>query len=302
MLRYLTLILTSIYLMCFSCSQEPRNISTSDYEAIAKKIAPLYDTLPAPEPGEWRACHPEEKYISLEQYIKQRPIHATEKRNKIYIQPIGEFDTSRTRILGISAAYLHAFFGLEVKMMETISADIIPSSAKRDHDGVLQLNTRYILKEFMTPQLPEDAAVFIAFTSNDLFPSEDWNFVFGQALTKGRVGVWSIYRFGYPEVNPKTFSEFLIRTLKTASHETGHMFSISHCVKYNCCMNGSNSLDESDKRTTALCPDCLIKLSWNFNVSPTAHLLRVRDFWNKYGYKEKAGFYQRNIDLLQGKN
>ena len=29
------------------------------------------------------------------------------------------------------------------------------------------------------------------------------------------------------------------------THELCHMFGIKHCVFYNCCMNGSNHLEEA---------------------------------------------------------
>ena len=44
------------------------------------------------------------------------------------------------------------------------------------------------------------------------------------------------------------------------THEIGHMFGVKHCVYYNCAMNGSNHLQESDRRTEHLCPVCLRKL------------------------------------------
>ena len=44
--------------------------------------------------------------------------------------------------------------------------------------------------------------------------------------------------------------------LITATHETGHMFSMLHCTAYECCMCGSNHREESDRRPVYLCPEC----------------------------------------------
>ena len=86
--------------------------------------------------------------------------------------------------------------------------------------------TTYILHDVLPPRLSQDAAVLIALTAADLWPGEGWNYVFGQASLSDRVGVWSLHRFGDAEESDDAFRQCLRRTLKTASHETGHMFSM----------------------------------------------------------------------------
>lgn len=48
--------------------------------------------------------------------------------------------------------------------------------------------------------------------------------------------------------------------LQTMTHEIGHMFGLQHCQWMNCVMQGSNHLEESDRRPVDLCPICLHKL------------------------------------------
>lgn len=43
------------------------------------------------------------------------------------------------------------------------------------------------------------------------------------------------------------------------THEIGHMFGIKHCQWFNCVMQGSNHLEESDRRPLDFCPICLRK-------------------------------------------
>lgn len=43
------------------------------------------------------------------------------------------------------------------------------------------------------------------------------------------------------------------------THEIGHMFGIKHCQWLNCVMQGSNHLEESDRRPLDFCPICLRK-------------------------------------------
>lgn len=57
--------------------------------------------------------------------------------------------------------------------------------------------------------------------------------------------------------------------LQTMTHEIGHMFGISHCQWLSCVMQGSNHLDESDRRPLDFCPICLRKLQFaiGFNIA-----------------------------------
>jgi archaemetzincin len=57
----------------------------------------------------------------------------------------------------------------------------------------------YILREVLEPERPADALAYLALTASDLWPRKGWNFVFGQANLRKRVGVWSLYRNGDPE-------------------------------------------------------------------------------------------------------
>ena len=119
---------------------------------------------------------------------------------------------------------------------------MIPAAARREHPTwhVKQILSTYVLDEVLRPRLPADACAYIALTTSDLWPGEGWNFVFGQASLSERVGVWSIARNGDPHGGDAAFRLCLLRTLKTASHETGHMFSMQHCTLYECNMCGSN--------------------------------------------------------------
>ena len=109
---------------------------------------------------------------------------------------------------------------------------------------------------------------YIALTTSDLWPGQGWNFVFGQASVTDRVGVWSIWRNGDPHGDDEAYRTCLRRTLKTASHETGHMFSMQHCTFYECNMCGSNHREESDRQPLWLCPICLAKLCHATGADP----------------------------------
>ena len=58
------------------------------------------------------------------------------------------------------------------------------------------------------------------------------------------------------------------RASKTVCHEIGHTFGMLHCTFYECLMQGSNGLEETDGRPMPLCPVCLRKLLWNLTTPP----------------------------------
>ena len=133
----------------------------------------------------------------------------------------------------------------------------------------------------------------------DLWPGEDWNFVFGQASLRERVGVWSIYRNGDPDESDAAFRLCLRRTLKTATHETGHMFSMMHCTLYECNMCGSNHRAESDRRPLALCPHCLAKLCHATGAKPAERFERLITFCEANGLKPEREFYAKSLQALK---
>ena len=145
--------------------------------------------------------------------------------------------------------------------------------------------------------LPDDAAALIAFTNYDLYPGDTWAFVFGQATFSERVGVWSLYQFARPD-QKTDFNLLLDRTLKIAMHETGHMFSMKHCTKYECLMSGTNHLNETDRRPLDNCPECMAKLAWAMKYDPVERYKRLADFWTKNARPEEARLMQEKAKAI----
>jgi len=90
----------------------------------------------------------------------------------------------------------------------------------------------------------------------------------------------------------------LRRTLKVATHETGHMFSIHHCIAYDCNMNGSNSLIEADGQPLWLCPQCMAKVSWAAKVDPTTRFRNLQAFCEKHELTDEAAYFDKAIEKL----
>lgn len=133
------------------------------------------------------------------------------------------------------------------------------------------------------PQLPDDALGVMAITAQDLYPSPDWNYVFGQSSLKNRVSVTSMYRF-----QDQAPSRSLNRLLKVSTHEILHMLSIKHCTHAQCLMNGSNNLAETDRRPNRLCSQCLGKLAWNLQIEPQAKLESIAKFFQDHQLRDES--------------
>ncbi len=254
------------------------SITATYCDTLQSKLDPFYEPVPLPKPGDWISSH-NEKHQSYRDYIKTKITRPDSTRKVIYVQPLGIFDSTYFKILKEATNYLHHFFGLEVKILLSLSDSLIPARERRMNLGKEQLRSLFILNNILKPRLPKDAMLYIAFTTFDLYPSEKWSFVFGQASLSNRVGVWSLNRFGDPDKSVASYELCLMRTLKTAAHESSHIFSIPHCRKLKCLMNGANGLEEADSRPQWLCPECLCKLSLNLRETPSSHLERMRSFW-----------------------
>lgn len=125
------------------------------------------------------------------------------------------------------------------------------------------------------------------------------NFVFGQANLSQRVGVWSLFRLGRPDLSDDDFRFTLLNTLKIAAHETGHMFSIQHCTKYECVMNGTNSLDETGRHPLDACPECMAKLCWAAGADPRERYLRLAAFCAEHGLAAEQSFFEASARALE---
>lgn len=267
-----------------------------------KKLLPLHARLGKPRPGEWLAEHQEDGQTYM-QYVRCRPVRPDKRRNVIYIQPIGPFTANQRKIVKLTAQFMGIYFALPVKIRQDLPLSVIPDRARRKHPswGMDQILSTYVLDDLLRPRLPKDASALIAFTASDLWPGEGWNFVFGQASLNNRVGVWSIYRNGNPDESDASFRLCLRRTLKTATHETGHMFSMKHCTLYKCNMCGSNHRQESDSHPQALCPHCLAKLCWCMDADPQKRFQRLIAFCKDQKLDAERAFYEKSLATMRGR-
>jgi archaemetzincin len=278
--------MAGILMFSWSFKEAKTEMSNESLKKMIEKLRPLHEKLDTPQPGDWLAEH-HEPGQTFQEYLECKPVTPRGKRRVVYIQPLGEFTKTQRRVVNLTADFMGLYFNLPVKIKDDLPLSLIPERACRVHPY-------WRMKQI----LPKDAAAYIAFTASDLWPGMGWNFVFGQASTRDRVGVWSIYRNGNPAESGAAFQLCLLRTMKTAVHETGHMFSLLHCTLYQCCMCGSNHREESDKRPITLCPECLAKLCWATKTDPIERYKKLVQFFEKNSFNKETQFCKKSIKAL----
>jgi len=264
-----------------------------------ESLKPLHALMKKPMRGEWLAEHQEDGQ-SLADYQGCDPVRPGKTYKTIYIQPVGQFTADQGKIIRLAAEYMQLYFMTPVETKPLLPVDKVPEEARREKFGSTQLLTSWIRDSVLRPRRPEDALAFLAFTSNDLWPGRGWNFVFGEASLRERVGVWSIYRNGNPSESEAAFRLCLLRTIKTATHETGHILTVDHCIAYDCNMNGSNHRAESDSRPLALCPACLAKLCWNVGADPAKRYEGLLKFCEREKLGDEAASFRKLLKAVQG--
>jgi hypothetical protein len=89
----------------------------SDYEILL----PLHTSLGKPRPGDWLTKH-FELGQTFRQYVQRHPVRADDQRRMIYVQPLGEMNTTQKKIVDLTAEYLGVHYQLPVKVCEILIA------------------------------------------------------------------------------------------------------------------------------------------------------------------------------------
>jgi len=264
--------------------------------------------MPEARPGEWLARFVE-SHVPFEDYVEGDPVRADTERRVLAFVPAGPFVEHERTVMDATIEFCGLWFALPTTTLPAIDVPADGDGFTRvAHSGVTdtehtQVHTAYFLRQALPRRVPDDAVTLVAVTMSDLYPGEGWNYVFGQALLRGRVGVYSLKRH-FPEfwAEPDTMDarrQALRRSLKLVSHEVGHTFGLEHCVTWRCNMNGSNSLVESDSAPLHLCPGCLRKLQWNLGVDVLGRYERLRAFFEEYELTDEAEWIAARIARIR---
>ena len=282
-------------------AQDKGEAQVEKLRQAVKILTPLAGHMPEQKTGDWLDVNYEPGQ-SFEQFLEKVKIPLAPERKKIYILPVGDFTPAQKKIEQEVADFLGIFYNLPVEAKTAVPLTDIPGSARRKNPstGQEQILTRYVMEEKIFPSLPKDTAAYLAFTAADLWTGEGSNFVFGEASADDPVGIWSMARYGNPDSGKEAFQKCLLRALKIATHETGHMFGLIHCTRHLCGMNGYNSLAEEDSHPLAFCPECIAKVCAVTNTGVRDHCSRVVKFLREYGFGDEARLYEAYLKAIEG--
>lgn len=262
-----------------------------------------FEPMAAPEPSDWLAVHPESGQ-TFNEFIQGNPNKPDAIRSKIYLQPLGDFRRKRSPSLKTIKEYAAAYFMMDVKVLPILAVEgdmfTTRSNPLTRNRQILTVDVLDLLQR----RLASDAFCLLAITMEDLYPHPAWNFVFGQASSRERVGVLSFARYDpafYGEARGDNYQEILLRrSCKVLVHETGHMFSLQHCIFFRCVMNGSNHLQESDSRPLALCPVCLRKLQLNIGFDYMNRYQKLLRFYQEIDFYDEVHWVEKRLKRISG--
>lgn len=262
-----------------------------------------FDPIPLPHPGDWLSVQ-QEAGQSFDDFVKSNPRKPDSRKHVIYLMPMGEFTEGSSPRLRLLKECAEAYFMMEVRTLPPVKAERSRFTTRSNPvTGNFQILTLDILT-YLKKHSPADAFCMLGITMEDLYPGEEWNFVFGQASQNSGIGVFSFARYDpafYGNGRDNNYIELLnARSCKVLVHETAHMFSISHCIYSHCLMNGSNHLAESDARPMHLCPVCLRKLHHAVGFDVVHHYQKLFYFFRSAGFDKEARWVSRRLEHILG--
>ena len=179
----------------------------------------------------------------------------------IYLLPLGD---QHVPLLDAISKAVDGAFGLPASRLPPAP---VPEYAYNETRG--QYHSTTILKA-LAAHVPKDALRLLAIANVDLYVP-DLNFVFGEAAVDGRVCVISLYRLR-PEFHGEPTDEplFTERAVKEAVHELGHTFGLRHCPDPHCVMHFSNSIRDTDRKSSEFCEETSKRLRSKLGALGTA--------------------------------
>lgn len=261
-----------------------------------------FEPMPPPEAGEWLAEH-DEPGQTFDQFVQSKPNRPDARRPRICFLPIGDFDREWSPRMADLEACAKAFFQCEVKSLAPMALEDVQITT-RQREGQRR---QYLTRDFLTVlkgELPANGFCVLGVTMEDLYPDPAWNYVFGQASLRDRVGIYSFARydplFWNEKRTPKARALLLTRSLGVLLHETCHMFGMSHCIYYRCLVNGSNSLEESDAQPLHLCPVCLRKLQSSVGFDVVDRDAALLKEYRRLEMKDETEWLERRLKFVRG--
>lgn len=217
-------------------------------------------------------------------------------------------------------SYCEAFFNpLPIQIFSKILSTKMVRRRNNEH-GQTQLLIGDLFGLIEKGTLHErDVYCRLGITFEDIYPGDDWNFVYGQARPLDKIGVFSFARHSplfshgvsanvaWDVVTNGQMVTWLRAAIRTMLHEACHMFEMKHCIYFNCLMNGNNGPGDSAGRCSFCCPVCLRKLFFALGLAsgsaicPFERYQRMKSVWEhvRRDFMESSDGLDADIDWLE---
>lgn len=271
-----------------------------------------YVKLAEPIEGEWLYKNYQEQGQTVEQYIQNSYNYVSDSKKKIYIMPILDHSIKSDININKIIEYISVFFQLETVLLDKIDINYLKHKYKNSKINLSKLikDNQYdtnTIMQILQYELPTDAFCLLGITNVDLY-SKGCNFVFGEAAYYSRIGVTSYCRFDstfyekylseddLPEDEKDEFNKIfdndilINRIFKLVTHEILHMFSMEHCIWYNCNLCGISGIIELDKYTHQLCPICINKLYIANKFDVNKRTIELNNFYQQNNISIKPDY------------
>jgi len=263
-----------------------------------------FKRLGVPGQGQWLGDDTEPGQ-TVAQFLLSGAPRPTPERRTLVLRPMGPGGRSGGPDLEVLRQYTAVFFQLPVvvrpgpdRLDPAIGARVHPRTERR------QMHARDVLRVLRRSLRPDSFAA-VAVTPTDLFPADGWDHVLGLASLRHRVGVFSYARLApYPLGQSRALRRrrgLRWRSLNVLTHETGHIFGLRHCVYYQCNMNGSHTLSQSDHSPLRLCPVCLRKLQIAIGFDVRVRYEALQRFYGQHGLWRNERWVSRRLAYIRGR-
>ena len=278
------------------------NLPENTLKKILSSADNYHKPIPIPNEGDWLYSY-NEKGQTFSQFLSDNNNKELGNRKTIYINPLQKMEEN---YLSNCLLYCKAFFyPMKVEIVNFASLKSLNIDSRiNEETNKIQYNARDINSK-MSKLVPNDAHCVLSILLDDLYPKNEWNFVFGLASYSKRVGVFSFARFNpkfWDEKGPNNLENYLLyRSCNTLVHEICHTFGIKHCIFYSCLMNGYNDLDEQAKTPLIECPVCLRKLQYSIGFDPLERYKQLMNVTKSFDgfFQYVSIWYEKRINSLK---
>jgi archaemetzincin len=171
---------------------------------------------------------------------------------RILIAPVGPVDAWVLKDLSQSLG--KNFPGKTISVSQEISLPDEAYDLRRR-----QYNSSKLL--MLLSSLRLSAERILGITEADLYAG-GLNYVFGEGVSPGQVCVVSTHRLRPENSGDESLELFSQRLIKEATHELGHTFSLGHCRDSTCVMYFSNSIVDTDRKSSNFCDLCRSRIEF----------------------------------------